>query len=227
MSGRVSLVIPARNEAATLPGVLDELPWDLLHEVIVVEGGSTDDTFEVAKRYNHPKLMAVKQSGKGFGQANIQGIHMASGEFITVFDGDGSFDPQGLGLMLDKMDGGYDFVFCSRYLPEAGSDDDTAIRLLGNRIFTSLLRTMFGVRLSDALFYYCMGRREIYGKLPLISQDFSLCVEVPIRVHRMGCRYAELPLRERPRLAGASKVNAARDGALILAAMLRFLREIR
>jgi glycosyltransferase involved in cell wall biosynthesis len=163
----------------------------------------------------------VTQDGRGYGMGVISGIKAATGELLTFMDADGSYDPAALPRMLELIDQGNDIVFCSRYLPDSGSDDDTAIRALGNWVFTFLLRTLFGVKLSDALFFYALGRRELFEGLDLEARDFSLCVEIPVKVHKAGYRYAEIPLKERTRIAGVSKVNALWDGLSILAFMVR------
>ena len=81
---------------------------------------------------------------------------------------------------------------------------------------------MFGVRLTDALFFYALGKKEVFESLDLESTDFSICVEIPIKVHKRGYKYTEIPLTERRRITGVSKVNAAWDGLRILAAMVKF-----
>jgi glycosyltransferase involved in cell wall biosynthesis len=218
---KISLIIPARDEADCLPDVLNELPFDILHEVIVVDGNSTDGTPDVVNAMNLPKVKVIPQLGGGFGMGIRTGIKHATGDLITIFDADGSFDPAGLPTMLERIKSGYDMVYCSRYMPESGSDDDTFIRLMGNTIFTFLMRFMFRVQLSDSLYYYCMGKKEIYEFINPQSVSFSLCIEVPIKVHRAGFKYTEIPMRERPRTAGESKVNAMTDGIRILITMIR------
>ena len=152
----------------------------------------------------------------------ISGIKAARGDLLSFLDADGSYDPSALARLLEVIEQGYDIVFCSRYLAGAGSDDDTFIRRLGNKIFTALLRLMFGVRLTDALFFYALGKKEVFEALGLESTDFSICVEIPIKVHKRGYKYTEIPSAERKRIAGVSKVNAAWDGLRILAAMVKF-----
>ena len=218
---RITVLIPARNEAACLPEVLREIPADLVHEILVVDGHSTDGTPDIVRSLNLPKVRLVTQQGRGFGMGIITGVRAATGNLITIYDGDGSYDPGGLSLMLAQIKNGYDFVYCSRYRPESGSDDDTLIRLVGNAIFTFLLRVMFRVQLTDALFYYCMGKKEAYNFIDPRAVDFSICVEVPIKMHRMGFKYTEIPMRERPRSAGESKVNALWDGIKILKTMIK------
>ena len=79
------------------------------------------------------------------------------------------------------------------------------IRLVGNKFFSLLLRTLFGVRLTDVLYFYLMGKKEMFQDLDLRSSDFAICVEIPIKVHQMGYKYTEIPSRERRRIAGESK----------------------
>lgn len=215
---RISIVILARNERESLPKVLAELPADQVHEIVVVDGHSTDGTAELVRRLGHG---VVTQEGRGYGLGVVSGIKAASGEFLTFMDADGSYDPGALPRMLELVEQGNDIVFCSRYLPGAGSDDDTIVRSVGNWLFTFLLRAMFGVRLSDALFFYALGRKELFKGMDLEARDFAMCVEIPIKVHKAGYRYAEMPLRERARIAGKTKVNAFWDGLAILAFMVR------
>jgi glycosyltransferase involved in cell wall biosynthesis len=198
--------------------MLRELPTDV-HEVIVVDGHSSDGTQDIVRDLG---FRLETQEGRGYGMAVRTGIKLATGDVITCMDADGSYDPEALGRLMAGIRDGNDGVFCSRYLPDSGSDDDTPIRYLGNMIFTIMLRLLHGVRLSDSLFYYALIRREVLQSLPLTSEDFSMCIEIPILMHRMGYRYAEIPSRERKRLAGVSKVNALTDGTLILKSMLRF-----
>ncbi len=215
---RISVLVPARDERESLPAMLEELPKDLIHEIIVVDGHSNDGTPQLVRKLGY---RVITQQGRGYGMAVISGLRAAGGDLVTFMDADGSFDPKELPRLLELIEQGYDIVFCSRYLPGAGSDDDTFIRKLGNKIFTVLLRTMFGVRLSDALFFYALGKKAVFARLDLECKDFALCVEVPIKVHRAGYKYTEIASTERRRLAGVSKVNAALDGLRILAAMLK------
>jgi glycosyltransferase involved in cell wall biosynthesis len=215
---RISVVIPARNEKESLPAVLDELPKDQLHEILVVDGHSTDGTADVVRGLGY---RAVTQTGRGYGMGVISGIKAATGDLLTFMDADGSYDPEAIARMLAGIEAGNDFVFCSRYMKGAGSDDDTIIRLVGNMVFTFLMRLMFGVRISDSLFFYALGKKSVFEKLDLRCEDFALCIEVPIKVHRGGFRYTEIPSRERPRIAGVTKVNAFTDGLRILGSMIR------
>jgi glycosyltransferase involved in cell wall biosynthesis len=215
---RISVIIPARDERDSLPAVLLELPRHLVYETIVVDGHSTDGTPEVVRRLGH---RVVVQRGRGYGSAVLSGIEHATGDLLTFIDADGSYDPAALPAMLERIRQGDDVVFCSRYLPGAGSEDDTPIRYLGNLVFTWLVRRLFGVRITDSLFFYALGKRAVFETVALESRGFALCAEVLIKIHRAGYRYSEIPSRERPRIAGKSKVNALVDGARILLSLVR------
>ncbi|MBT5047691.1 MAG: glycosyltransferase family 2 protein [Rhodospirillaceae bacterium] len=220
---RVSIVIPARNEIESLPAVLEELSGLAAHEILVSDGHSGDGTPDMVRKLGHK---VITQRGRGYGMGVISGIEAATGDVVTCVDADGSYDPEALSRMTALIDEGYDAVFCSRYLPESGSDDDTLIRSLGNWLFTRLARRMYGVQLTDILFFYALIRKDVLLSLDLECQDFSLCVEVPAKIHMKGYKYAEIPSFERPRLGGVSKVNAFTDGVRILTAMIRLKRKL-
>lgn len=215
---RISLLIPARNEYEALPHMLEGLPRDFAHEIIVVDGHSDDGTPVLARKSG---CKVVIQEGRGYGMGVISGIKAAEGDLLCFMDADGSYDPEALPRLLELIDQGYDIVFCSRYLPGAGSDDDTFIRKLGNKFFTVLARAMFKIKLTDSLFFYALGKKEVFEALELTARGFAICIEIPIKVQKAGYKYTEIPSKERPRLAGQSKVNAIWDGLLILATMIK------
>jgi len=215
---RLSVIIPALNEAECLTDMLKELPMDLIYEVIVVDGHSTDGTQNVVKNLG---FRCIPQEGRGYGDAVNTGLKASKGELITFMDADASYDPAALSKLIEQIDEGFDVSFCSRYLPESGSDDDTFIRYIGNMFFTFLLRVLHGVKITDSLFLYVVARKNIFNYIQLHSKHFEWCVEFPIKVHNAGLKYTEIPSRERPRLAGLSKVNALLDGLKILWVMVK------
>lgn len=215
---KISVIIPAKNEAECIGAVLDELPKELIHEIIVVDGHSTDGTLDVVRERG---VTVYVQESRGYGEAVSTGLRHATGEYVTFLDADGSYDPSALHELLVRLEQGYDAVFCSRYLPESGSDDDTIIRFIGNKFFTLLLRQLHGVKISDSLFLYVLTRRSVFDKFEMESMNFEWCTEFPIKLHNAGFKYCEIPSHERERIAGVSKVNAFTDGLEILWAMLK------
>jgi hypothetical protein len=114
-----------------------------------------------------------------------------------------------------------EFVFASRYLKNAGSDDDTFITYVGNKIFSLIGKVFFRLNLNDILYTYVMGKTAYFNKLNIKSDDFRFCVEFPIKMKLSKMKYTSISSYEKKRLAGKKKVNALKDGFLILSEMLK------
>ena len=218
---QITLVIPAKNESDSLPIVLEELKkFDC--KIIVILESSDVKTINSIKDFN---CELIYQSDKGYGNALIDGINNVKTEYLCIFNADGSFDPNDLNRMLTICKNDLDFVFASRYLKNAGSDDDTFLTVIGNFIFTLIGKIFFSLKLSDILYTFLLGKTSSFKKLDLKSNDFCLCVEMPIKAKRLKMKYTDLPSFERKRIAGEKKVNEFRDGFKILFYMIKsFLR---
>ena len=208
----VSLIIATYNEEESLGFVLDEIKDFNIGEIIIIDKNSTDRTKNIAENYD---VKFITQSQEGWGGAVKEAIGLSSKEYITYMDGDGSYNPKALHEMKSLMEN-LDAVFCSRYKGGAKSPDDTFIRALGNKFFTGLVRLRFGCNITDSLFFYPMFKRDILKIIELQSNDFTLCLELPVQVHQKKLRYTEILSEERERYAGKTKVNALIDGLKIL-----------
>ena len=216
----LTLIIPAKKEAESLPQVLQGIK-NVDCKIIVILESSDIETIESIKDFDRK---IVYQSNKGYGDALIQGINNVQTDYLCIYNADGSFDPKYLNNMLSLCKN-QDYVFASRYLKEAGSEDDTIITKVGNIFFTTLGNLLFSLKLSDILFTYVLGKTKSFKLLNLRSKDFRLCVEIPINAKRMNLSYVDIPSYERKRIAGKKKVNEFRDGFKILFYMIkRFLR---
>ncbi len=215
---KVTLLIPARNEADCIAEVLRDVDLNVTHEVIVVDGHSTDGTQDVVRSMG---FTVIPQEGMGYGMAIRTGIKHATGDIITMVDADGSYCQEDIPKLIACLEEGYDIAYGSRYLPESGSDDDTFIRYVGNKAFTWLLNFVHGVGISDSLFFYAAARKEVFESLDLSTDHFELCIEFPIKAHKAGYTHKEIPSFEKERVSGDSKVNAFSDGLKILWVMLR------
>ena len=215
----ITLVIPAKNEPESLPKVLDELKKYDVKKIIVM---SKDDlsTYSSIKSYNEKILF---QTGKGFGNALREGISSVETKYFCVFNADGSFDPSDLYKLKEKLESGSDFVFSSRYIKGAGTEDDTFLTSVGNFFFTQLCNFLFKLRISDVLYTYVMGSVEAFKSLDMRHDDFSFCVELPIKAKKKNFILTDFPSFERSRIAGVKKVNEFRDGFFILISILRLL----
>ena len=216
----VSLIIATFNEEESIRYVLDELENYGLGEIIIVDGNSTDKTKEIVSEFN---VKFITQEKEGWGNAVHKGINLSSKQFITYMDGDGSYNPNALPKMRELMNN-FDAVFCSRYKGGAKSPDDTFIRAIGNKLFTDLVRFRFGCNITDSLFFYPMFNRDILNNISLNSEDFTLCLELPVVVHQEKIRYTEILSIERERYAGKTKVNALIDGMKILKGLFSISR---
>ena len=220
----LTLIIPAKNEKESLPSVLDELTKFNVNIFIVLEKNDFE-TIASIKNYN---CKLIFQDQKGYGSALRQGIENVSTKYFCIFNADGSFDPTELVKMYNLAEKeNYDLVFGSRYENNSGSDDDTIITFLGNKIFSFIGKIFFLLPITDILYTYVLGDTKKIEELKLSSKDFSFCVELPIKAKRQSLKIISTNSFERKRIGGFKKVNAFKDGFLILIQMIKlfFLRK--
>ena len=213
----LTLVIPAKYEADSLPKVLEEVKTFGCEKIIVLEPNDIE-TIKSTEGYN---CKLIYQSKKGYGNALIEGMENVQTDYLCIFNADGSFDPKYLKQMLNKCEEGYDFIFASRYMKNSGSDDDTFLTKVGNFIFTKIGNIFFSINISDILYTYLLGKTNSFKKLNLECEDFSLCVEMPIKAKKFGMNFTDISSYERKRIAGKKKVNEFKDGFKILNYMIK------
>jgi glycosyltransferase involved in cell wall biosynthesis len=215
----VSVIIPARNEAANLPHVFDTLPgW--VDEVIVVDGHSTDDTVAVARRLR-PDAMVIAQPGTGKGDALMAGFAAASGEILVMIDADGSTDGAEIVRFVGALVAGADFAKGSRFSGSGRSDDITGIRSGGNRLLNILVNRMFGTQFTDLCYGYNAFWARHLEVLAIDCAGFEIETLMNIRAAKAGLMIQEVPSHERRRIFGASNLRAFRDGWRILKVIIR------
>lgn len=216
----LTLVIPAKKESESLPLVLKEI-FDLklgLKIKICLEEKDID-TIQSIKQFN---VEIFYQKKNGYGSALIEGINSVKTELFCIFNADGSFKPMELKNMFQKINKEqYDFVFASRYMKNAGSDDDTYVTFFGNYLFSFIGKFFFNLPISDILYTYVMGKTINFKRINFKKNDFGLCVELPIKCHQYKYSIAETASWERPRIAGKKKVKAMKDGIIILIDMIK------
>ena len=212
----LTLIIPAKNEAESLPIVLDDLK-NLNCKILVSMKNDDISTFNSIKNYN---IKIHYQSKSGYGNSLVEAIQNCETELFCIFNADGSFDKEDL-FKMRELCLENEFVFASRYLKNAGSDDDTFITYVGNKIFSLIGKVFFKLNLNDILYTYVMGKTAYFNKLNIKSDDFRFCVEFPIKMKLSKMKYTSISSYEKKRLAGKKKVNALKDGFLILSEMLK------
>ena len=222
---KISLIIPAKNESQNLRNVLAELnKFNFIGEKIIVIDDKENGLDAISKEFD---CKIIVQSSKGYGSAIIEGFRTAQYKYGCIFNADFSFDPKYLESMI-KLTNDFSFVFGNRYHKSAGSDDDTLVTFVGNKIFTILSKTFLKINLDDILFTYVLCDVDKFNKLNLTCKDFRLCVELPFRIKINNYKYCDMPVSERKRLFGVKKVNAFRDGMLILTEIIKsFFQSIK
>ncbi len=214
----LTLIIPAKNEKESLPKVLDELKEFDLNITIILEKSD----IETIKAISNYKCEIIYQVNKGYGDALILGLNSVQTKYFCIFNADGSFNPNELNQMINKIENDKnDIVFASRYEENCRSEDDTIITYLGNFIFTKLGNLFFKLNISDILYTFVLGKTLEVKKLNLKNKNFVFCVELPIKAKRYGLKISTSKSHERARIAGLKKVNAIKDGFLILVGMIK------
>jgi glycosyltransferase involved in cell wall biosynthesis len=228
----VSVVIPTLNEARNLPHVFARLPADV-HEVIVVDGHSVDDTLAVVRRLR-PDARIVMQSRKGKGNALACGFEAATGDIIATIDADGSTDPAEIPQFVSALLDGADFAKGTRFAKGGGSQDITRLRSLGNYLLTAIVNFFYHTNYTDL----CYGFNVFWRKhLPVLGLDattippaeggsrslgdgFEIETLIHLRVAEAQLTVVEVPSFEHSRIHGVSNLSSLRDGLRVLRTML-------
>lgn len=224
---RVSVVIPALNEAANLPHVFAQMPFEDLFEIILVDGHSTDDTIEIARRLC-PSIRVLLQDGKGKGNALACGFAAARGDIIVMLDADGSTDPGEIPAYVDALFQGADFAKGSRFTEGGGSLDITPLRMTGNRFLNGTVNALYGTSYSDLCYGYNAFWSDVRPTINVDCAGFEVETLINVRVAKAGLNIAEVPSIERERMHGVSKLHPFRDGLRVLRTILseRFVRPV-
>ena len=211
MPPKISVIIPAYNEEKSLPLVLNDLPKDQLHQIIVVDNRSTDRTAEVARKNG---ATVVHERRRGYGRACLTGMAALDAPDIVVFlDGDYSDYPEEISLLVEPiLKGEADFVVGSRMLLAESRQALLPQARYGNQLAVFLIRMFFGHRFTD-LGPFRAIRSESLQAIGMHDQDFGWTVEMQIKAVQNGLRIREVPVRYRVRI-GVSKITGTLSGTL-------------
>ena len=215
----VSVVIPTLNEAENLRLLLPRFP-DWIHEIVIVDGCSTDGTVEVATEMR-PDSKIVLERRRGKGAALRAGFEAATGEIVVMMDADGSMDPDEILLFVAALMSGADFAKGSRFLQGAGTSDMTLFRRIGNLYLTYAVRLLYGSSFSDL----CYGYMAFWRKhVPILRSDcdgFEIETLINIRALKNRLKVVEVASFESDRIHGISNLRAVPDGWRVLKTIFR------
>lgn len=221
----ISVIIPTLNEFSNVRHVFPYIP-EFIDEIVVIDGGSTDGTIEEILRFRKDaKIVIDRIPGKG--AALKKGFETATGDLIVMMDADGSHDPKELPRLINPILNGYDISHGSRLLPGGGSDDFTAFRRFGNKVFITMVNKMYGANYTDLCYGYRAFKKEAIKKMHCESDGFEIETEQSIHMIKAGLKIKEIPSFEAKRKNGDSRLNSFRDGWRILTLIIgEYIKDI-
>jgi dolichol-phosphate mannosyltransferase len=221
----LSVIIPARDEAGCICSTVEHLHLELRlhkvpHEIVVVDDGSTDQTWPLLQqlRSRLPELSPIKNEGRhGFGRAIIAGLQRMKGDAVVIMMADESDDCRDVVRYWAGLNEGWDCVFGSRFVKGGGVIDYPRVKLLLNRLANFFLKSLFRIRLNDTTNAFKAYRREVIdGCQPLISPHFNLTVELPLKAIVRGFSWSVIPITWRNRRTGTAKLKIREMGSRYL-----------
>jgi len=223
--GRLSIVIPAYNEAENLRAVVPTLlqavqAASIDHEILVVNDNSTDGTrgvlVELASRHATVRFID-NEPPNGFGLAVRAGLANFSGDAVVIVMADGSDDPADVVKYHAKLNEGYDCVFGSRFIAGSKLTDYPAHKLIINRLANLFISVLFRLRYNDVTnACKCYRRAVIAGLEPMLAHHFNLTVELPLKAIIRGYSFAIVPISWTNRTSGVSKLRIREMGSRYL-----------
>jgi len=220
---RISVVIPALNEAQNLRHVLPLIP-SIVNEVILIDGHSIDDTVAVVEQLRTticPPIHIIKQTGRGKGDALRAGCAACMGDIIVMLDADGSADPREIPLFVEALIRGNDFAKGSRCILGGGSHDFSLLRRVGNYGLRKLVNLLFCTRFSDLCYGYNAFWRHCLDYIEIDCDGFEVETLIHLRAHKADLKIVEVPSVEYRRIYGKSYLHAFRDGWSVLRTIVR------
>jgi glycosyltransferase involved in cell wall biosynthesis len=235
-SPTVSVIVPTLNEARNLPYFFNRLPRDL-HEVILVDGGSADGTVRIARRL-YPRLVVVRQTRSGKGNALACGFAASTGDILVTVDADGSTDPAEIPHFVSALVEGAEYAKGSRFRPGGDSHDITRFRRIGNHGLNGVVNLLFGTSFTDLCYGYNAFWRHVLDclELPdvtlpaaadgekLWGDGFEIETLINVRAARRRLRIREVASVEHRRLHGVSNLNAISDGIRVMRTIIQEYR---
>lgn len=214
---KISVVIPARNEAANLRALLPQLAALLPDaEILVVDDGSTDDTSAVCREFGVKHLRHPYP--KGNGAAIKTGARAAEGKVIVFMDGDGQHKPEDVPLLLEKFNEGYDMVVGAR---QAGSQAGLH-RAAANDVFSRFASWMVMQPIADLTSGFRVVRASRFRQfLYLLPNGFSYPTTITMSFFRAGYSVAYAPIHSPRRISGSSHIHPLRDGVRFLLIIIK------
>jgi len=217
---KVSIIIPVHNEQDNLPVLLDKiLNFEKslkYYEVIIVDDNSTDKTKIISDRYSKKckniKVIHRKEGNNGMGAALKEGTKKSKGNIIIWLMGDNSDDLDTIPKFVDKIKNNADMVFGSRYIKGGSYSNLDYYKAKLSKSYSTIARILFGIKVHDITNAFRAFKKEVYNKVNLESNDFSISPEFAIKAHIKGFKLDEVPTTYRDRQSGKPKFKVLEMG---------------
>lgn len=219
---KLSVIIPARNEAQNLTACISEITKELSNhsidfEILVIDDGSTDNTTDIIKEISQSiaSVKCIRNEGEnGFGRAVRLGLENFTGDAVAIMMADRSDSPKDLVTYWKCIQDGNDCVFGSRFIRGGKVYNYPPLKLLANRIVNTVIRFAFNIQCNDITNAFKMYRREVIeGCKPFISPHFNLTVEIPLKAIVRGYSWSVVPISWKNRTKGIAKLKLREMGS--------------
>ena len=219
-----TFVIPAKNEDESINKVLNEIrKIGKDCKILICLNDKFDSTYKVVKKKYKVKFLFINSTG--FGKSIRNGLNNSTTKYTCISMADGSSKISDLFKMYSYLKNNNDlsFIIGSRYEKKSKSYDDNIISYVGNYIFTKMLNFFYTTDISDALYSFVAGKTIKFKKLGLKTDDFTLAIEMPLKIINSKLKYSIISTIEKKRIGGEKKVNYFKDGFLILIYFIKYL----
>lgn len=216
---KVSVIVYTMNEIDGMKIVMPKIKKEWYDQLVIIDGGSTDGTFEYAQAQGYE---IHRQAGHHWEGAYEEAYRRATGDILVDFSPDGNSVPEVIPALANKIKEGYDMVIASRYLAGAKSEDDTPVTGFGNWAITKVMNLLFRAHYTDSIVIYRAYTRDMLKRLGLDQTiDQAPSAQLSARAAKYKMRVTEIPGDEPKRIGGKRKMKILADGFNILWLMLR------
>ena len=210
---KTTLLITSLNEIEGMKATLPKIQKNWVDEIIVMDGGSTDGSYEYARSLG---FTTIRQKSKGLIPAYRETLEIAKGDVIIPFSPDGNSLPERIPELVEKMREGFDMVIVSRYCNGAKSEDDDIVSAFGNWLFTTLINVLFRSHYTDCLVMFRAWKREIADAFEIDPSIAGFEPQLSIECAKKKLRVAEISGDEPKRIGGETKKRTLAAGWAIL-----------
>lgn len=229
---KLSIIVPAYNEGGNIGALLDKvlavrLPYDIRREVMVVDDGSSDNTYDIVRKYvelhpGEPVRLLRHERNRGKGRAIRTALEYVTGDYIIIQDGDLELEPNDIAVLLKVLvDGGYEVVYGSRFLDKR---NEVLYRRFywGGRLVSFVANLLYNQNITDEPTCYKLFRAEVMERIRLRCERFEFCPEVTAKVAKLGIKIHEEPIHYMPRTLEEGKKLRWTDGVKAVWTLIKY-----